>query len=55
MGIPKKGEQGRSQSKTKIRIVLAVEIRGNEPSRAYAKVIEDYSCKSLTPIFETHI
>ena len=35
--------------------MLAVEIRGNNLGRAYAKVIEVYSCKSLTPIFETHI
>ena len=52
---PKKGEQGRSNSKSKIRIVLAVEIRGNKPGIAYAKVIENHSCKSLIPIFETHI
>jgi hypothetical protein len=31
------------------------EIRGNKSGRAYAKVIEDFSCKSLAPIFETHI
>jgi hypothetical protein len=55
IGTPKKGEQGKSKSKSKIRIVLAVEIRGNKSGRAYAKVIEDYSCKSLTPIFKTHI
>ena len=54
-GTRKKGEQGRSKSQSKIRIVLAIEIRGNKSGRAYAKVIEDYSCKSLTPIFETHI
>lgn len=55
VGTTKKGEEGRSKSQSKIRIVLAIEIRGNKPGRAYAKVIEDYSCKSLTPIFETHI
>lgn len=55
IGTPQKGEQGRSKSKSKIRIVLAIEIRGNKSGRAYAKVIEDYSCKSLRPIFETHI
>jgi transposase-like protein len=55
IGTPKKGEQGRRKSKSKIRIELAVEIRGNKSGRAYAKVIEDYSCKSLTPIFKTHI
>ena len=35
--------------------MLAVEIRGNKPGIAYAKVIENHSCKSLIPIFETHI
>ena len=55
IGTPKKGEQGRSKSESKIRIVIAVEIRGEKAGRAYAKVIDDYSCKSLTPIFETHI
>ena len=55
IGTSQKGEPGRSISESKIRIVLAVEVRGNKPGRAYAKVIEDFSCKSLTPIFETHI
>ena len=55
IGTPKKGEQGRSKSESKIRVVIAVEIRGDKAGRAYAKVIDDYSCKSLTPIFETHI
>lgn len=55
IGTSQKGEPGRSKSESKIRIVLAVEVRGNKPGRAYAKVIEDFSCKSLTPIFETHI
>lgn len=55
IGTPKKGEQGRSKSESKIRIVIAVEIRGEKAGRAYAKVIDNYSCKSLTPIFETHI
>ena len=55
IGTPKKGEQGRSKSESKIRVVIALEIRGDKAGRAYAKVIDDYSCKSLTPIFETHI
>ena len=55
IGTPKKGEQGRSKSASKIRIVIAVEIRGEKAGRAYTKEIDDYSCKSLTPIFETHI
>ena len=55
IGTPQKGEQGRSKSESKIRIVLAIENRGGKPGRGYAKVIEDYSCKSLTPIFKIHI
>ncbi len=55
IGTPKKGEQGRSKSATKIRVVIAIENRNGKPGRAYAKVIEDYSCKSLKPIFEKHI
>lgn len=55
IGTPKKGEQGRSKSATKIRIVIAMENRDGKPGRGYAKVIEYYSCKSLKPIFETHI
>jgi len=55
IGTPKKGEQGRSKSTTKIRVVIAIENRGGKPGRGYAKVIEDYSCKSLKPIFEKHI
>lgn len=38
-----KGEQGINKSVSKIRIVLAVEIRGNKPGRACVKVIEDFS------------
>ena len=55
IGTSQKGKPGRSKSESKIRIVLAVEVRGNKSGRAYAEVIEDFSCKSLTPIFETHI
>lgn len=55
IGTPKKGEQGRSKSVTKIRVVIAIENRDGKPGRGYAKVIEDYSCKSLKPIFEKHI
>ena len=55
IGTPKKGEQGRSKSVTKIRIVIAIENRGGKPGRGYAKVIEDYSCESLEPIFKDHI
>ena len=34
IGTPKKGKQGRSKTKSKIKIVLAVEIWGNKLGRA---------------------
>ena len=55
IGTPQKGEQGRSASDKKMRVVLAVEEREGKSGRAYAKVIEDYSSASLRPIFEEHI
>ena len=55
IGTPQKGEQGRSKSAKKVRIVVAFEERDGKSGRGYAKVIEDYSCQSLKPIFETHI
>lgn len=55
IGTPQKGEQGRSKSDKKVRVVLAVEQRDGKAGRAYAKVIEDYSSASLKVIFDTHI
>ena len=55
IGTPKKGEPGRSHSEGKIRVVIALEHRAGKPGRGYAKVIEDYSARSLRPIFDTHI
>lgn len=55
IGTPQKGEQGRSASEKKIRVVIAVEHRNGKAGRAYAKVIQDYSADSLRPIFEVHI
>ena len=55
IGTPQKGEQGRSKSKKKVKIVIAIEERDGKAGRGYAKIIEDYSSKSLKPIFETHI
>ena len=55
IGTPKAGEQGRSKSDKKVRIVIAFEHRDDKSGRGYAKVIEDYSAESLKPIFETHI
>lgn len=55
IGTPQKGEQGRSKSENKVRVVIALEYRDGKPGRGYAKIIEDYSAKSLGNIFETHI
>lgn len=55
IGTPQKGEQGRSKSEKKVRVVIALEYRDGKPGRGYAKIIEDYSAKSLANIFETHI
>ena len=55
IGTPQKCEQGRSKSKKKVRVIIAVEYRNGIVGRGYAKVIDDYSCKSLKPIFEIHI
>jgi transposase-like protein len=55
IGTPQKGEQGRSKTENKIRVVIALEYRRGKAGRGYAKVIEDYSSKSLSDIFEKHI
>jgi hypothetical protein len=44
-----------SKSDKKMRIVIAFEHREGKSGRGYAKVIEDYSTKSLKPLFDTHI
>ena len=38
-----------------MRVVVAFEYRDGKLGRGYAKVIEDYSAKSLKPLFDTHI
>lgn len=55
IGTPQKGEQGRSHSEKKIRVVIAFEYRNVKCGRGYAQVIEDYSSESLRPIFTNHI
>jgi len=55
IGTPQKGEQGRSKSENKVRIVIALEYRNGKCGRGYAKIIDDYSSKSLGEIFEKHI
>ncbi|WMJ74117.1 IS1595 family transposase [Cytophagaceae bacterium ABcell3] len=55
IGTPQKGQQGRSASEEKVRVVIAIEHRNGKPGRGYAQVIKNYSCESLTSIFEQHI
>ncbi|MCR6642124.1 MAG: IS1595 family transposase [Sporocytophaga sp.] len=55
IGTPQKGQQGRSASEEKIRVVIAIEHRNGTAGRGYAQVITDYSYGSLKPIFEQHI
>ena len=55
IGTPQKGEQGRSKSAKKIRVVIAFEYRDGKSGRGYAKVIQDYSSESLKPLFNAHI
>ena len=40
VGTPKKGEQGRSKSQSKIRIVLTIELNENSKARSYSKIID---------------
>lgn len=55
IGTPQAGEQGRSRSDKKVRVVIAFEHRDGKSGRGYAKIIEDYSAASLKPIFDAHI
>jgi len=55
IGTPQAGEQGRSKSDKKVRVVIAFEHRNGKSGRDYAKIIQDYSAASLKPIFDTHI
>lgn len=56
VGGKEEGKPGRSYDSKKKKAVIAVELTAeNKIKRAYVKSIDDYSAKSLTPIFETHI
>ena len=44
-----------SPTDKKVRVVIAVEIRNGKAGNAYAKVIQDFSAKSLKPIFDDHV
>lgn len=56
VGGKEEGKQGRSYDSKKKKAVIAVELNKNHQiKRVYVKSIDDYSAKSLTPIFEEHI
>jgi transposase-like protein/predicted RNA-binding Zn-ribbon protein involved in translation (DUF1610 family) len=56
VGAMEDGKKGRSYKTKKKKAVIAVELTDNERvKRVYIKNIDDYSAKSLTPIFEEHI
>jgi len=56
VGGQEEGKQGRSYDSKKKKAVIAVELTNkHQVKRVYIKSIDDYSCKSLTPIFEEHI
>ena len=56
VGGKEEGKQGRSYNTKKKKAVIAVELTNkHQVKRVYIKSIDDYSCKSLTPIFEEHI
>lgn len=56
VGGKEEGKQGRSYDSKKKKAVIAVELTNkHQVKRVYIKSIDDYSCKSLTPIFEEHI
>jgi len=56
VGGKEEGKQGRSYDSKKKKAVIAVELsEKSQIKRVYVKSIDDYSAKSLTPIFEEHI
>jgi len=56
VGGQEKGAPGRSYKTNKAKVIIALELNEKRKvKRAYAKVIDDYSSKSFTPLFEQHI
>lgn len=56
IGAMEDGKQGRSYDSKKKKAVIAVELtKKHQVKRVYIRSINDYSSKSLTPIFEEHI
>lgn len=53
VGGKEKGKQGRSYDSKKKKAVIAIELnKKHQIKSVYVKSIDDYSAKSLTPIFE---
>ncbi len=56
VGGKEQGKQGRSYDSKKKKAVIAIELSEKpQVKRVYVRSIDDYSAKSLTPIFEEHI
>lgn len=56
VGGKEDGKQGRSYDSKKKKAIIAIELtHQRKVKRVYVKSIDDYSVKSLTPIFEEHI
>tara|TARA_R110002049_G_scaffold304996_1_gene500829 strand:+ start:24862 stop:25422 length:561 start_codon:yes stop_codon:yes gene_type:complete len=56
VGGKEQGKQGRSYDSKKKKAIIAVGLTNrHQVKRVYIKAIDDYPCKSLTPIFEEHI
>jgi len=56
VGGQEEGKQGRSYDTKKSKAIIAVELSEKEKvKRVYIQAIEDYSAKSITPLFEQHI
>ena len=55
VGGKEDGKQGRSYDTKKTKAVIAVELTDKNKVKRVLKAIDDYSAKSLTPIFEEHI
>ncbi len=56
VGGKEQGKQGRSYDSKKKKAIIAVELsKKHQVKRVYVQSIDDYSAKSLTPIFEEHI
>lgn len=56
VGGYEENKRGRSYNTNKTKVIIAIELSKEQKiKRAYAKVIDDYSAKSFTPLFEQHI